>query len=146
MNDCAELQGIFITDELAHRHAQPPDYKREKDALRELLGQMASEPEYVLPRFVSLAMELTGGSSAGISLLEPEPAPGHFRWRYLHGVLAPFENATTPRNDSPCGVTLDRSAPVLVEHPERVYDWIAKALRSRSLAPLTHLTQPVRIR
>ena len=88
---------------------------------------MACEPEYVLPRFVSLAMELTGGSSAGISLLEAEPAPGHFRWRYLHGVLAPFGNATTPRNDSPCGVTLDRSAPILAEHPERVYDWIAKA-------------------
>ena len=25
-----------------------------------------------------------------------------FRWRYLRGVLAPFENATTPRNFNPC--------------------------------------------
>ena len=126
MNECAELKGVFITGELTRRPARPPEYKRQKDALQELLARMAAAPEDVLPRFVSLAMELTGGSSAGISIFEPEPAPGHFRWRSLHGVLAPFENATTPRNDSPCGVTLDRNAPVLAEHPEIAYDWIAE--------------------
>lgn len=126
INNVAGLKGVFITDELARRIPRPPDYKREKDALRDLLAQMASEPEYVLPRFVALAMELIGGSSAGISLFEPEPAPGVFRWRYLHGALAAFENATTPRNDSPCGVTLDRNAPVLAAHPELAYDWIAE--------------------
>jgi hypothetical protein len=30
----------------------------------------------------------------------------------LRGLLSPFENATTPRNFSPCGVTLDQNAPV----------------------------------
>jgi two-component sensor histidine kinase len=125
MNNSAEAKGVFITDELYSRAGRLPDYKREKDALRELLSQLGAAPEYVLPRFVSLAMELTGGSSAGISLLETEPAPGVFRWRYLHGALARFENATTPRNHSPCGVTLDRSAPVLAAHPELAYEWIA---------------------
>jgi two-component sensor histidine kinase len=126
MNGTAALEGVFITGELARRPERPPDYKREKDALRELLAQMASAPELVLPRFVALAMELTGGSSAGISILEHEPSPGVFRWRYLHGGLAPFENATTPRDDSPCGVTLDRRAPVLARHPEEAYSWIAE--------------------
>ena len=50
-----------------------------------------------------------------------------FRWRYLRGLLAPFEGATTPRNFSPCGITLDRNAPVLSARPERVYNWIADA-------------------
>jgi two-component sensor histidine kinase len=72
-------------------------------------------------------MEMTGGVSAGLSLFEENPAPGVFRWQYLRGILAPFNGATTPRNFSPCGVTLDHNAPVLSLHPERVYDWIAEA-------------------
>lgn len=70
-------------------------------------------------------MQLTEASSAGLSLYEADPAPGIFRWRHLHGLLAPFENATTPRNDSPCGVTLDRNQVTLSSHPELIYDWIA---------------------
>ena len=42
-------------------------------------------------------------------------------------MLAPFNGATTPRDFSPCGITLDRNAPVLAQHPERVYGWIADA-------------------
>jgi len=70
---------------------------------------------------------MTGGISAGLSLYEENPAPGVFRWQYLRGVLAPFNGATTPRQFSPCGITLDRNAPVLSLHPERVYGWIADA-------------------
>jgi two-component sensor histidine kinase len=36
-----------------------------------------------------------------------------------------FEGTTTPRNDSPCGVTLDEDKPVLTRHSERYYSWIA---------------------
>ncbi len=72
-------------------------------------------------------MEMTGGASAGLSLYEENPSPGVFRWRYLRGILAPFENATTPRNFSPCGITLDQNSPVLSLHPERIYDWISDA-------------------
>lgn len=50
-----------------------------------------------------------------------------FRWKYLRGLLSPFEGATTPRNFSPCGITLDENGPVLSLHPERVYDWIRDA-------------------
>ena len=70
---------------------------------------------------------MTDGVSAGLSLYEENPAPGVFRWQYLRGVLAPFDGATTPRDFSPCGITLDRNGPVLSLHPERVYDWIADA-------------------
>ncbi len=88
---------------------------------------MAHQPEAVLPRFVELAMSLTGSVSAGLSLFEPFPAPGVFRWRYLQGSLARFENATTPREFSPCGITVDANGPVLSRHPERFYQWIADA-------------------
>lgn len=121
------LSDVYITDELDHRVPKKTDFLQEKLALQDLAARMAEHPEQVLPRFVDLAMEMTGGVSAGLSLYEQEPAPGVFRWRYLRGLLAPFENATTPRNFSPCGVTLDRKRPVLSLHPERVYDWIAAA-------------------
>ena len=88
---------------------------------------MTDRPAEVLPRFVDLAMAMTGGVSGGLSLYEPEPAPGVFRWQYLRGTLEPFNGATTPRDFSPCGVTLDENRPVLSAHPERVYGWIADA-------------------
>ncbi len=43
------------------------------------------------------------------------------------GDLSRFNNATTPRDNSPCGVTLDRTGPVLMQHVERAYDWVAAA-------------------
>lgn len=118
---------LYITGELAKRPVPPADYLREKRAIQELASRMAERPEEVLPRFVELAQELTGGTSAGLSLLEPTPAPGVFRWKYLHGMLARFEDAVTPRDFSPCGITLDTNGPVLSLHPERFYDWIADA-------------------
>jgi two-component sensor histidine kinase len=76
---------------------------------------------------VDLAIGMTRGVAGGLSLYEPEPAPGVFRWQYLRGTLERFNGATTPRDFSPCGVTLDQNSPVLSAHPERVYDWIADA-------------------
>lgn len=118
---------LFITGELDRRADIVADYRQEMLAIQDLAARMADSPDEVLPRFVDLAMELAGGVSAGLSLYEPEPAPGVFRWRYLRGTLSPFEGALTPRNFSPCGVTLDENQPVLSKHPERVYDWIAEA-------------------
>jgi two-component sensor histidine kinase len=121
------ISDVYITDELDLRVPKKTDLLQEKNALQDLARHMADHPAEVLPRFVDLAMEMTGGVSAGLSLYEENPAPGVFRWRYLRGVLAPFENATTPRDFSPCGITLDRNRPVLSLHPERVYDWISDA-------------------
>ena len=118
---------VYITDELQRRVPKKADYFKEKLALQDLAAKMADRPEKVLPRFVDLAMEMTGGTSAGLSLYEENPAPGVFRWRFVRGRLAPFEGATTPRDFSPCGVTLDLNTPVLSQHPERVYGWISDA-------------------
>lgn len=118
---------VFVTHELESRSPRQRDYRREKEAVHELAAHLTDDPAEVLPRFVELAMELTGGSSAGLSLYEPVAGEaGVFRWRHLHGALASFEDATTPRDNSPCGVTLDRNQPVLARHPERIYDWIAE--------------------
>ena len=121
------VESVFITPELDLRPCTPRDHVRDKQAILDLAQRMADDPEGVLPLFVDLALEVAGGVAAGLSLYEADPSPGVFRWRYLQGSLAPFEDALTPRDFSPCGVTLDQNAPVLSLHPERVYDWIADA-------------------
>lgn len=121
------LPDLYITGDLDRRGGGIADYRQEMLAIQDLAARMADAPQDVLPRFVDLAIEITGGTSAGLSLYEADPAPGVFRWRYLRGDLAPFENATTPRDFSPCGVTLDQNCPVLCLHPERVYNWISDA-------------------
>jgi two-component sensor histidine kinase len=120
------VPNVFITEELYRRTPGSVDVLREKLALQELAAIMAEEPERVLPRFVSLAMEMTEGVSAGLSLYEEHPAPGIFRWHHLQGTLARFAGAITPRNYSPCGVVLDSNAPVLTAHSELAYDWLAE--------------------
>lgn len=119
------LTEIYITDALPSRAPRAADPGREKRAILDLAATMADNPAEVLPRFVSLAMEMTGSTSAGLSLYETDNDAPVFRWRHLHGLLAPFENATTPRDDSPCGVTLDQNRTVLAHHPEQIYDWIS---------------------
>jgi two-component sensor histidine kinase len=120
------VEDVFITPELDRRTPGKVDSRREKIALQSLAALMVDDPKEVLPRFVSLAMELGEGISAGLSLYEEHPAPGFFRWHHLQGTLAQFTGATTPRYNSPCGVVLDLDAPVLTAHSERGYDWIAE--------------------
>lgn len=119
------LSGVFITEELAKRRPKRTDCQREKRAILDLARELANASSELLPRFVELAMEMTGAISAGLSIFDAEREPDVFRWKHLHGALARFEGAETPRNNSPCGVTLDAKAPVLVAYPERLYDWIA---------------------
>ena len=76
------ITDVFITEELQRRSPKRTDYLQEKLALQEMAAHMADRPAEVLPRFVDLAMGMTGGVSAGLSLYEPEPAPGVFRWQY----------------------------------------------------------------
>jgi two-component sensor histidine kinase len=122
-----EVASVFITDELARRRGLRPGAFRETLPFRDLTKRMVDDPEQVLPLLVDTAMEICGAVSGGISLYEQEPAPGVFRWHHLRGDLEKFTGATTPRHYSPCGVTLDRRSPILVQRPERVYKWLQDA-------------------
>ena len=116
---------VDISSELETRPFERADFLREKMAIQDLTARMVTGPEEVLPRFVELALQMSGGTSAGLSLFDPDAMI--FRWIHLCGELSAFEGATTPRNYSPCGVTLDRCAPTLIRHPEWAYSWVADA-------------------
>lgn len=116
---------VYITDELLRRSVLQTDPLREKLAVRDIARQIARDPGQVLPVLVDLALTLCDAVAGGISIYEPPDEV--FRWHHLHGFLQEFTGSTTPRNDSPCGVTLDQGAPVLVQKPERAYRWLADA-------------------
>lgn len=116
---------VFITGELDERPIARADFLKEKIALQDLASRLVTDPDAVLPRFVELAMQMTEGTSAGLSIYDKNCSV--FRWLHLSGELAAFEGAETPRNYSPCGITLDELGPVLCRHPEWAYSWVADA-------------------
>ncbi|MES0108360.1 HWE histidine kinase domain-containing protein [Mesorhizobium sp. M0013] len=118
---------VYITGELSRRAPKTTDYLMEKLAIQDLAARMADNPGEIMPRLVDLALEMTGSVTGGLSLFEPDPAPGIFRWHHLRGRLEKFTGETTPRMFSPCGVTLDRNSPVLCKRPERTYTWLQDA-------------------
>lgn len=122
-----EVASVIITEELARRGKVRPRLFQERLPIRDLARAMIDDPQQVLPVLVDCAIEACEAVSGGISLYEPEPAPGVFRWHHLRGDLEKFTGATTPRHHSPCGITLDRRMPVLVRRPERVYSWLREA-------------------
>ena len=73
-----QVTDVYITEGLYRRNPGKIDILREKKALQEIAALMADDPAQVLPKFVSLAMEMTDGVSAGLSLFEENPAPGIF--------------------------------------------------------------------
>lgn len=121
----AMFSKVFVTEELERRPIDRADFLKEKIALQELAARLVTSPDEVMPRFVELAMQMTGGTAAGLSIFESDAAV--FRWLHLCGELARFEGATPPRHYSPCGVTLDNRTPVLCRHPEWAYSWVADA-------------------
>ena len=121
------LEDVIVTRELDRRAAPASDHAQIKRAIQDIATTMAEGADVVLPRFVDLAMELGEGVAAGISIFEPEAQPPVFRWAFLRGSLAAFEGATTPRDFSPCGITLDDDRPTLARHAERFYSWISDA-------------------
>ncbi len=123
----AKEKDVYITAQLNARPIGKTNHLQEKRAIQELAQCMVEDPEGILPRFTELAMEITGARAGGISVLESDPAPGNFRWRYLSGAAKPHEHGLAPRNFSPCGKTLDLDEPVLTAHPARYYGWIADA-------------------
>lgn len=112
---------VLITGQLARRAAV--NGPRHKPALDQLVRRVTDQPAAMLPKLVQVALDICGGGSAGVSVLEG----AEFRWLGLHGALSVFEGARTPRDDSPCGVCLDQDGPILMEEPERIYSWIADA-------------------
>ncbi|WP_170319375.1 GAF domain-containing protein [Polyangium spumosum] len=103
--------------ELARRSSRAPDHAAENRALVELAGALTGPPEEILPKLVSLALELCRAESAGVSVLDQENGEPVFRWRAVAGAFDTKVGQVVPRYTSVCGAVIDHGAPLLVVHP-----------------------------
>lgn len=136
------LDQIDATALLATRPRREPDWRREAEALGELADVFANEPQRLAQALAETAMAMTGAQAAGISLDEKGSSPPVFRWVATAGTYARYRNGTMPRHFSPCGVVVERNAPVLMRDMRRLYTYIDGALaddpREVLLVPFQH--------
>jgi signal transduction histidine kinase len=122
------LEDIVISGELRSRAHRMPNLEAESRALRTLARVMADSPRRLPDTLLRLALQLCRAGSAGISRVEtlPQGEP-ILRWINLAGVLKEHEGGFTPRNFSPCGVSLDRKSPQLFSYPARHFPYLNQA-------------------
>jgi hypothetical protein len=120
---CA-LAEILISGDLKGRTQRPPSYANENDALHRLVRCLPRPPLDILNELLAIGNELCGSGTAGISFLETQ-ADGVqvFRWIALSGKLSQHLGGCTPRNHSPCGVTVDAGQPQLFYDPGRYFEY-----------------------
>jgi DNA-binding CsgD family transcriptional regulator len=119
------LDGVLITDELERRPARSPDLQAENAALQALAREMADGPGQLLETLVRMAVTLCDAGTSGLSLVGSAPGGRQlFRWVAMAGALAHARGGTTPRDFSPCGVTLDRGTPQLFAYPGRYFTYM----------------------
>ncbi len=118
------LESILITEQLVSRNPRQHRLGEEANCMRNLAEAVAASPEHLIDSFLEMPLELCHAGTTGLSLLETNDAGEQvFRWTNLAGKLANCVGGTTPRNFSPCGVTLDRNSPQLFAYPGRYFEY-----------------------
>jgi signal transduction histidine kinase len=85
---------------------------------------MAQNPDQLIDTLLSVALDLCDAGTAGLSVLDSEQQV--FRWTNLAGVLSKYVGGSTPREFSPCGVTMDCNSPQLFLYPGRRFLYFKK--------------------
>ena len=118
-----DLDSVIVSAaELTHRSSRAPDHAAENQALVALAREMAASPNRILQKLAETALALCGAQSAGISLLDDTGK--NFYWPAVAGQWARHVGAGTPRDFGPCGTVLDRNAPLVFSHPERLFTYL----------------------
>ena len=121
--DAITVESILFTEELAARPSRPPDYPTENQALVSLAQALADSPQTILQRLTDTILRVLDCGSAGISLLRQEDGVPRFYWPAISGEWKGYVGGGTPRDFGPCGTVLDRNAPLLFKHVERVFKY-----------------------
>jgi signal transduction histidine kinase len=119
------LEDVLITSELRARPHRRPNLETESRPLRILARVMADSPRQLPDTLLRLALELCRAGTAGISMVETPPGSEPIlRWTNVAGVLKEHVGGFTPRNFSPCGVSLDRKSPQLFSYPAQHFRYL----------------------
>jgi hypothetical protein len=142
----ASLDQVLITHELGERPAGHYDRGAVQSGIMRLAGLMARAPRDMLQQIAEVAMDLCRAHTVGISILEQQDGTTVFKWRAMAGKLARAKDLGMPRSPSPCGMVLDRSAPMLFAFPEAHFTFPAPVhppIVEVLLAPFFRNGQPV---
>ena len=113
----ATLSDVDILGELDVRPSRAPNYELEHHAVVMFAAEMANNPGNVLQKLVEIAVDLCAADTAGISVLDADV----FRLEAVAGVFADARGGTMPRNQSPCGVCIERGATQLMHLADRCF-------------------------
>ena len=118
----ATLASVLITEQLLSRICRQRDPKEETNSLRLLAEAATFSPQQLVDVFLRMPIDLCRAGTAGLSLLDTvSNGEQVFRWTNLAGRLAKHVGGTTPRDFSPCGVTLNCDSPQLFSYPGRYF-------------------------
>ena len=137
----ATLAEVDIRPFLDARPRRSPNYEHEDRAYGELATEMAENPRNLLQKLVEVAVDLCQADTAGVSLLDGDV----FRWEAVAGVFAAARGGTMPRNESPCGVCIDRDAVQLMHLADRCFPALLAEPRfvEALLIPFHHRGRPI---
>jgi GAF domain-containing protein len=126
----ARVEDVLITGELRYRVPKNNSSAAKRRArsrhLKELAGKNASAPE-LLEGLARAAREVCNAGAAGVSrLVESDHGTALIRWETVAGDLAQHAGATSPRDWSPSGATLDRKSPQLFLYPARCFHYLGE--------------------
>lgn len=121
------LREVLITPELWRRPASHLTKKRIDAVLGELEWERSGDELNLLEFMVRATLNLCGAHSAGFSTLQRDKKREFFRWDAVVGSLAYAVGGTTPREWSPCGLTLERQSAQLLFHQARYFTYFADA-------------------
>jgi hypothetical protein len=123
-----ELAEIIVTPELRRRTGRAPNLTDENQALHRMALSTTQPVREILDELLKIALGLCEADTAGISLLEKVAGEEErFRWVSMAGKLAHAVGGWTPRDASPCGVTMNRGEPQLFDRPGRIFPSLAEA-------------------
>src|SRR4051812_27278354 len=101
------LNDVLITEQLKDRTSRAPNLTEQNNLLHTLARSLNLPPALMLQTLVDASLPLLGGGSVGVSLLERDDDDSPvFRWAMIAGKLKPYSGGTSPRDQSPCGLTI----------------------------------------
>ncbi|HET9743647.1 MAG TPA: GAF domain-containing protein [Terriglobales bacterium] len=122
------LNEVLITPELWRRPAHDVDAAALDRVRRHIGSCVTSSEQPLLQALVDAALELCEAHTAGFSVCAKDAHDADcFRWDAMDGALAHAVGGSTPRNWSPCGVTLDRQSAQLFFYPHRYFTYFSEA-------------------
>jgi DNA-directed RNA polymerase specialized sigma24 family protein len=107
----------------ARRRLHLRDVASHLEGVTRLVHVFTGNIDNILQQLVSIAVDLCGADSAGISIEQKDsPDEQFYRWAATAGQYSGFANAKLPRYPSACGLTLERGRPQIFRVSQRFFD------------------------